>query len=74
MSYENETCDACKHSCGDDPMYCDNDARDASNPEVARDYRCPLFAPSLECRKVRALEKLADRVDFLIDHGLATHD
>jgi hypothetical protein len=68
MSYENETCEGCKlfFITGD----VDEDVCMKNGNMAAPDGRCDQFTPSLLCRKVRALEKLATCVGHHIgaDH------
>lgn len=72
-NYENETCEGCAknkkppHGWPKAGDFCIVKS-DTLDPFL---IRCDAFTPSLECRQVRALEALAGRVDFLIDHGLA---
>ncbi len=64
--YENETCEGCVHfdasDAGEGP-YCWYHRKTHAVPfPVAAGFRCDDpddLTPSLECRKVRALEKLA---------------
>jgi hypothetical protein len=68
MDYENETCEGCIHLInGDGRSDCHASDHPDYEGEVDRGLRCDNFAPSLECRKVLALEKLAKCVT---DDGL----
>jgi hypothetical protein len=66
-NYENETCEGCVHYEDDETCGCVENWVDSPNvsgvplrPEANADSeRCENFKPSLECRKVLALEELA---------------
>ncbi len=65
-SYEKEHCDSCRYYL--DVDFCANTKVDRDEwPDLAD--CCELFGPSLECRKVLALEKLADLTGCLRDDG-----
>lgn len=64
--YENETCEGCVHleldACGNQNNWVDspNVGGAPLRPSVYDDSEgCLYFTPSLECRKVRALERIA---------------
>jgi hypothetical protein len=66
MSYDGETCEGCVHFADD---VCDNTSNWVDSPNVGElllrptvwtdSGICDLFKPSLGCRRVRALERLA---------------
>jgi hypothetical protein len=70
MTHDNETCEGCIYfALRDNPSW----AKAVSEPWCSKqkkhwsyeapwpdsDYSCDMYAPSLECRKVRALERIA---------------
>jgi len=58
MNSENETCEGCVHSVPDSEyLYCHREINEG--PCRASTTSCPEFAPNLECRAVRAMEKIA---------------
>jgi hypothetical protein len=65
--YENETCEGCVHyeqNEGEFVCMCSG-----TPPRPSPGDRCEHFVPSLKCRQVRALERLAKMVS---DDGIAT--
>jgi hypothetical protein len=76
MNYDNETCEGCVY-LSMNGSYCLNPASppdDLSCDRVRPCDRCGLFAPSLECRKVRALESIAASTGGTVRHTLGTED
>lgn len=69
MDYENETCESCKYFDYEvDVCHHAKNARGYDNigrvqPSHRKQWeRCEYLTPSLECRQVRALERLAECV------------
>ncbi len=65
--YSRETCEGCLHfllPCSDEnPYYCLNHGKGtASDFLLTPSHCCDQFAPSLQCRQVRALERIASAV------------
>lgn len=64
--YSKETCEGCVYwsaktiKCG----HPDKTYEDRSQPYMFPWERCDEFAPSLQCRQVRALEKIAERLQI----------
>jgi len=69
--YESETCEGCKfyESVADLGMGCMDPERLSDIQMVHSAYRCEHFTPSLECRKVLALETITTYVEYAHTEG-----